>query len=62
MYHDISRLTNNLFLSGRPGEMQRDEILALNIRLILCMHWNRPVRALRRSPLRLVWLPTIDSL
>jgi hypothetical protein len=59
--NDISQLTTHLFLSGRPDGKQRDEILGLNIRLLLCMHWNRPVKALRSEPLRLVWLPTIDS-
>jgi protein-tyrosine phosphatase len=59
--NEISRLTDLLFLSGLPDAKDRDKILGLNIHLILCMHWIRPVQALYSPPLRLVWLPTLDS-
>jgi hypothetical protein len=59
--HDISQITDYLCLSSWPEGRHRDEILERNIRLILCMHYRLPERALRRPPLRLVWLPTIDS-
>ncbi len=58
--HDISQITTYLCLSSWPEGKHRDEILEQNIRLILCMHYRLPERALRQPPLRLVWLPTID--
>lgn len=59
--HDISRITDYLFISSWPEAEHVDEILALNIRLILSMHWRRPSRTLNQPPLRVLWLPTIDT-
>jgi len=61
MAHDISQITDYLFISSWPREHHVEEILALNIRLILSMHWIRPDRALNRPPLRVIHLPTIDT-
>lgn len=58
---DISRITDDLFISAWPEGEHADEILDLNIRLILSMHWMRPSRTLHRPPLRMLWLPTIDT-
>jgi hypothetical protein len=58
---NISKITDYLYLSAWPEGKHRDEILARDIRLILCMHYRLPEKALRQPPLRLVWLPTIDS-
>lgn len=58
---DISQITDYLYLSAWPEGEHADEIQALGIRLILSMHWGRPARVLREPPLRLLWLPTIDS-
>ena len=33
----------------------------MNVRLILSMHWIRPAGNLGRSPVRLLWLPTVDN-
>jgi protein-tyrosine phosphatase len=33
----------------------------MGIRLILSMHWLRPERTLGDAPVRLLWLPSIDS-
>jgi protein-tyrosine phosphatase len=59
--HDISHITDYLYLSSWPEGKHLDEIVERNIRLILCMHYRLPEKALRRPPLHLVWLPTIDS-
>lgn len=61
MGHDISQVAESVFISAWPESQHVDEILALNIRLVLSMHWMRPSRALGRPPLRLLWLPTFDS-
>ena len=58
---NISQITDYLYLSAWPEGRHRDEILGRNIRLILCMHYRLPEKALRQPPLRLIWLPTIDS-
>jgi len=59
--HDISQITDYLYLSSWPEGKHLEDILARNIRLILCMHYRLPEKVLRRPPLRLVWLPSIDS-
>jgi protein-tyrosine phosphatase len=61
MGHDISRITDYLFISAWPESQHVEEILSLNIRLILSMHWLRPARSLRQPPLKLLWLPTFDT-
>ena len=57
----ISRITDYLYISAWPEGEHADEILALNIRLILSMHWLKPSKSLNRPPLRVLWLPTIDT-
>ncbi len=59
--HDISQITDYLYISAFPEEHHADEIIARHIRLILSMHWMRPGKELNRPPLRVLWLPTIDS-
>ena len=59
--HDISQITEYLYISAFPAEHHADEIIALNIRLILSMHWLRPNSKLNERPLRIMWLPTIDT-
>jgi protein tyrosine phosphatase (PTP) superfamily phosphohydrolase (DUF442 family) len=58
---DISRITDYLYISAWPEGEHVDEIQALNIRLILSMHWLKPSRRLNQPPLRVLWLPTIDT-
>jgi hypothetical protein len=58
---DISRITDYLYISAWPEGEHADEILALNIRLILSMHWLKPSKRLNHPPLRVLWLPTIDT-
>ena len=57
----LEQLTDYLYISAFPEEHHVDEIIALNIRLILSMHWIRPSKELNQPPLRVLWLPTIDS-
>ena len=61
MGHDISRITDYLFISAWPESQHVGEILSLNIRLILSMHWQRPSKSLAQPPLQLLWLPTFDT-
>lgn len=61
MGHDISRITDFLYISAWPESQHVDEILSLNIRLILSMHWQRPASSLHQSPLELIWLPSFDT-
>ncbi len=58
---DISQITDFLFISSWPEGEHYEEILDLNIRLILSMHWRRPSDEFNQSPLQLLWIPTIDS-
>jgi protein tyrosine phosphatase (PTP) superfamily phosphohydrolase (DUF442 family) len=58
---DVSRITEYLYISGMPKGEHAEEIRALNVRLILSMHWRRPSVMLGRAPVKLLWLPTIDS-
>jgi len=58
---DISQITDYLFISAWPQEHHVEELISLNIRLILSMHWWKPDKELNHPPLRVIWLPTIDS-
>jgi len=58
---DVSAITDYLYISAWPRGDHAEEIRALNVRLILSMHWIRPSRMLGHPPVRLLWLPTIDN-
>jgi hypothetical protein len=58
---DVSSITDYLYISAWPRGNHAEEIRALNVRLILSMHWIRPSRTLGHPPVRLLWLPTIDN-
>jgi protein-tyrosine phosphatase len=58
---DISKITEYLYISAWPRGEHVDEIVNLNVRLILSMHWRRPSETLGRPPVRLLWLPTVDT-
>ena len=58
---DISEISDYLYISAWPKGEHVDEIVSLGIRLILSMHWLRPQKALGRSPVQLLWLPTFDN-
>jgi len=44
--HDISQINEFLFISAWPRGEHNDQIRALDIRLILSMHWQRPSQTL----------------
>ena len=50
-----------MYISAWPRGDHADEIRALDVRLILSMHWIRPSRTLGHPPVRLLWLPTFDN-
>jgi protein-tyrosine phosphatase len=58
---DLSQITDYPYISAWPRSKHVDGLLALGIRLILSMHWLLPTKSLRRPPIRLLWLPTIDK-
>ena len=58
---DVSAITGYLYISAWPRGDHADEIRALNVRLILSMHWVKPSRSLGHPPIRLLWLPTFDN-
>ncbi|MFN2158759.1 MAG: hypothetical protein ACK2U3_07095 [Anaerolineales bacterium] len=58
---DISQITDQLFISSWPEGEHYQEILELNIRLILSMHWMRPSKSLEQPPVKLLWLWTVDT-
>jgi protein tyrosine phosphatase (PTP) superfamily phosphohydrolase (DUF442 family) len=58
---DISQITETLYISAWPRGEHADEIRALGVRLILSMHWCRPVKTVGHPPVRLLWLPTVDT-
>jgi hypothetical protein len=58
---DVSQITDYLYLSAWPRRDQAEEIWALNLRLILSMHWIKPSKKLERPPTQILWLPTVDK-
>jgi hypothetical protein len=58
---DVSAITDYLYISAWPRGDHAEEIRALNVRLILSMHWIKPSSLLGHPPVRLLWLPTFDN-
>ncbi len=58
----ISQITDYLYISAFPRGRHVKEIVALGVRLVLSMHWMRPTKMLRKPPVKLLWLPTIDNM
>ena len=58
---DVSPITDYLFVSSWPRGDHAEEIRAMDVRLILSMHWFKPARKLGDDPIRLLWLPTVDN-
>lgn len=61
MGHDISQITDYLYISAFPELKYAEEISSLNIQLILTTHWLLPRKVFRQSPFQLLWLPMFDS-
>jgi hypothetical protein len=57
----ISQITEYLYISAFPRGKYVDEIVDLGVRLVLSMHWIRPIKMLGTPPVKLLWLPTIDK-
>lgn len=58
---DISQITDYLYISAWPRGEHAGEIRDLGVRLILSMHWRRPAKTLGHPPVRVLWLPTVDT-
>jgi hypothetical protein len=58
---DVSPITDYLYISAWPRGDHAEEIRAMNVRLILSMHWIKPAGNLGYDPIRLLWLPTVDN-
>ena len=58
---DISRISENLFVSNWPCAKHAPEIASYGIELIICTLRARQDKELNQPPLRLVQIPTIDS-
>jgi dual specificity MAP kinase phosphatase len=58
---DVSAITDYLYISAWPRGNHAEEIRAMNVRLILSMHWFKPAQKLGDDPIRLLWLPTVDN-
>jgi hypothetical protein len=58
---DISEITDYLFISTFPRPEHADQLRAMGVRLILSMYLVRPDKTLGEPPVRLLWLPSIDS-
>ena len=59
--HDVSQITDYLYVGEWPLGRDAEGLKARNIRLILSMMRGPHPRGLSDAPLRLVELPTIDS-
>jgi hypothetical protein len=57
---DVSPITDYLYISAWLRGGYIEEIRAMNVRLILSMHWLKPSPRLEYPPVRLLWLPTFD--
>ncbi|MFN8485308.1 MAG: dual specificity protein phosphatase [Anaerolineae bacterium] len=59
--HDISQITDYLYVGEWPLGRDAEGLMARNIRLIVSMMRGPHPHGLSQAPLRLVELPTIDS-
>ena len=58
---DISQITEYLYVSAWPRKVHAKGIRALDVRIILSMHIWRPSKHVAVDPVKLIWVPTIDS-
>jgi len=60
---DFSRITDDLFIGTMPSYLHYDELRELGVKLIINMRFSRGPETDRaaESPIRLLWLRTIDS-
>jgi hypothetical protein len=58
---NISEVTSYLFISSFPKREHMEQIRGLGVRLIISMYLLKPDRSLGTAPLRLLWMPVVDS-
>ncbi len=58
---DASRVTDNLFIAARPRAENAAEIAGLGVRLVLNMIPVRAPSPFSSPPLRVLWLPSLDT-
>jgi protein-tyrosine phosphatase len=59
---DFSKITDTLFIGDTPLRDDYDSLRNLGVRLVINMRLEkRPARDPHQSPLKLLWLPTVDS-
>jgi len=59
---DFSPITSDLFIGTMPSIADYDELRGLGVRLVINMRFSRgPMPDSHHSPIRLLWLPSIDS-
>jgi atypical dual specificity phosphatase len=57
----ISEITEYLYLSSLPRRAQAEQLRGMGIRLIISVYWKKPDKTLREPPMKLLWMPIIDS-
>jgi hypothetical protein len=58
---NISEITSYLFISSFPRRENMEQIRELGVRLIISMFLLKPDKSLGEPPLKLLWMPVIDS-
>jgi hypothetical protein len=58
---NISEITSYLFISSFPRGENVEQIRGLGVRLIISMYLLKPEKSLGEPPLKLLWMPVIDS-
>jgi protein-tyrosine phosphatase len=58
---DVSEITPYLYISSFPRRENVDQIRESGVRLIVSMYVRRPHKTLGEPPLKLLWMPVIDS-
>jgi hypothetical protein len=58
---NISEITSYLFISSFPRRENVEQIRGLGVRLIISMYLLKPDKSLGEPPLKLLWMPVIDS-
>jgi hypothetical protein len=58
---DISEITGYLYVSVFPSPEHAVLLREMGVRLILSMYFKKPDKALGEPPVKLLWMPLIDS-
>jgi hypothetical protein len=58
---DISEITGYLYVSVFPRPEHAGLLREMGVRLILSMYWQKPDKVLGEPPIKLQWMPVIDS-